>query len=369
MSKIVLLAGANSIHTIRWANGLKLAGHDVYLISQHRLMHKLVDGIKYYELPIKGILGYFLNVSKVKKIIHVIKPDIVNAHYASGYGTTARLANIRPLVLSVWGSDVYDFPYKSFLHKRLVQKNLMAADTIASTSYCMADQTHLIEPKLGHIFITPFGVDIKAYAHIEPLALNSNKVVIGTVKTMADKYGIDTLIEAFTLLYNKLSTIHPNLADKLELRLIGGGGKLEELQQLAKRLNIAHKVNFIGQVAHQDVPNELAKLDIYVALSRLDSESFGVAIIEAGAAGRPVIVSDAGGLPEVTINNTTGFVVQRENPQMAAEAMENLVLNPELRLKMGEAARQHVKEKYSWSICVKVMEEVFLHTIVRYREN
>ena len=65
---------------------------------------------------------------------------------------------------------------------------------------------------------------------------------------------------------------------------------------------------------HTSVPQELARLDIYVALSRMDSESFGVAIIEAGVAGRPVVVSDAGGLPEVTIDGVTGLVVPREDP-------------------------------------------------------
>ena len=140
--RVVLLAGANSIHTIRWANGLKAAGLDVYLISQHPLMHQLNEGIHYYELPNRGVLGYFLIVSQVKKLLLDIKPDIVNAHYASGYGTTARLVNYHPYVLSVWGSDIYLFPKKSFIHHWLVKKNLLAADAIASTSHCMDLETN-----------------------------------------------------------------------------------------------------------------------------------------------------------------------------------------------------------------------------------
>src|SRR5699024_6321216 len=109
------------------------------------------------------------------------------------------------------------------------------------------------------------------------------------------------------------------LAEKLELRLVGNGPQQEEYQQLSAKLGLGSKVYFVGRVPHQDVPNELAKLDVYVALSRLDSESFGVAIIEAGAARRPVVVSDAGGLPEVTLDGITGLVVPRENPQAAAD--------------------------------------------------
>ena len=117
------------------------------------------------------------------------------------------------------------------------------------------------------------------------------------------------------------------------------------------------------------MPNELAKLDVYVALSRLDSESFGVAIIEAGAARRPVVVSDAGGLPEVTIEGTTGLVVPRENPQAAADAIEKLVLNPELRVSMGEAGRKHVAETYSWDACLEKMMEVLETAVAKNIEK
>ena len=363
MSKIVLLAGANSIHTIRWANGLKLAGHDVYLISQHCLMHNLVDGIKYFKLPVKGIIGYFLNVSQVKKIIQEIKPDIVNAHYASGYGTTARLVNFHPYVLSVWGADVYDFPNKSFIHLLLVKKNLKAADKIASTSHCMARQTQKILPSLKEISITPFGVETSIYNNIEETNKNDGQLVIGTVKTMADKYGIDILIDAFYLLYTKLVKNKSDLAEAIQLRLVGGGPQLQNLKLKVSQLGLDRKVCFVGQIPHEKVVEELSNFDIYVALSRLDSESFGVAIIEASAAGLPVVVSDVGGLPEVTINNVTGFVVPRENPVIAASAIEKLVLDPELRVEMGMKGKLHVKKHYDWDACIKTMENVYNETV------
>jgi len=78
---------------------------------------------------------------------------------------------------------------------------------------------------------------------------------------------------------------------------------------VASDLGVADRVEFVGWVPHRDVPTELAKLDIYAALSRM--ESFGVAFVEAGAAARRVVVSDAGGLPEVTVDGLTGFVVPK----------------------------------------------------------
>lgn len=363
--KVVLLSGASSIHTVRWANGLLAAGHQVHVITQHPIIDPFAQGVALHLLPYRGILGYFNMVPAVRKLLRDIKPDIVNAHFASGYGTTARLVDYRPCLLSVWGSDVYDFPHKSPLHKWLVKKNLLAATRVASTSHCMAGETRQLIPGLTDIAITPFGVDLAAYAGIKPEpAVQKSKLIIGTVKTMKPKYGIDTLIEAFALLQKSLQSKPDLTAPDIELHMVGGGEQTPELHALAVRRGIADKVNFVGHVPHSQVPKELAKLDIYVALSR--NESFGVAIIEAGAAGRPVVVSNAGGLPEVTVDGVTGFVVPRENPAAAAAAIERLVLDANLRNQMGQGGQAHVAQHYSWDACVQTMLGVYQETIERH---
>ncbi len=354
--RIVLLSSALSIHTVRWANGLAKAGHTVHVISQHPMQDPFDEGVMLHFFPFRGIVGYFLMVPGVRALLRSIKPDIVNAHYASGYGTTARLVGYRPWMLSVWGSDVYDFPYKSPVHKHLVIQNLKKADGVASTSNCMARQTRSLCPGLVDISITPFGVDIAAYTSSVASYIDEapRQVTIGTVKAMADKYGIDTLIEAFSLVRNEVAS-RLDSPPSIALRLVGDGPEAARLGALVDKLDLNGDVNFVGQVPHHQVPLELAKLDIYVALSRMDSESFGVAILEAGAAGKPVVVSDAGGLPEVTLDGRTGIVVPRENPRAAADAILRLINDANLRHSMGMSARAHVEEHYSWDACVEAM--------------
>jgi len=360
--KIVLLSGASSIHTIRWAHGLSDAGHDVHVITQQAPVDPFDPAVTVHQFPYRGVLGYFTMVPKVRRLLHEINPDIVNAHYASGYGTTARLVNYHPWVLSVWGSDVYDFPNKSPLHNWLLIKNLRAADKVASTSYCMADETRTLTPELTDIAITPFGVDVDHFRIDAPLAKSADSnIVIGTVKTMAPKYGISTLIRAFAVLREGLLRDQPIIGEKLLLRLVGDGPQMHELKQLSHELGIAQVTKFVGRVPHSQVPLELSKLDVYVALS--ESESFGVAIIEAGAAGRPVVVSNAGGLPEVTLDGVTGFVVPRNNPELAGDAIQRLVLDGDLRAQMGEAGRVHVAKNYAWSACVDQMVSVYKQVI------
>ena len=370
--RIALLGAVNSIHLRRWALALVERGHTVCVLTQHCMVdyERLPSSVETVVLPYRGQAGYFMNARFVRDVLARWRPDVLNAHYASGYGTTARLVGFRPWLLSVWGSDVYDFPTKSPLHRALVRGNLRAADAVASTSHCMAKVTHALAPTLGQIAITPFGVDMEAYADAVPMPrAQPGRWVVGTVKTMADKYGIDTLIQAFALLLASLQASDPDMARQLHLRLVGDGPQMSALKQLAAHLGVAERVQFVGHVDHAQVPHELAQLDVYVALSRLDSESFGVAIIEAGAAARPVVVSDAGGLPEVVLDGVTGLVVPRENPQAAADAIECLLCDADLRQRMGAAARRHVAQHYSWDACVETMLKVYERLVARHRSS
>lgn len=363
MIKVVLLSSASSIHTIQWAKYLIEQELDVHIISQHPISEDLAHNIKVTLLPYKGLLGYFLNTFSLKKILKEINPDIVNAHYASGYGTTARLANFHPYVLSVWGSDVFEFPYRSFLHKSLLEKNLASADMIASTSQSMAIQTKKYIDNIKSLEITPFGVDLEKFNTFNTGHTNkeNNLITIGTVKTLKHIYGIDILLRALAILYHKLNIENSKICNRLQFRIVGGGPDLEKLKELSVELKIDHITTFVGAVMHEHVPNELEKLDIYVALSR--QESFGVAVIEAQAMGLPVVVSNVGGLPEVVKDNQTGFVVESENPQQAADMLEKLVLDTQLRQKMAKEAHKFVYENFSWQICAQIMKKVYQKTL------
>lgn len=358
--KIAFLAPLSSIHTIRWVNVFAEHGHDVHVISCHRLGKDIIHpSVKVHMLPFKASLGYYLNMFAIKSILRAICPDVLNAHYASGYGTLARLSGFHPLVLSVWGSDVYDFPYKSRIKMSIIQKNLDAADVICSTSEVMKAQTEKLLTNPKKIFVTPFGIDTTQFT---PKRNFSDDVhVIGTVKTLAPKYGISTLINAFAIVLDKLGKETP-----LKLIIAGDGPQRKELENLAAELDVADNCEFQGKIPHTNVPQVLHSFDVYVALS--DSESFGVAILEASACGLPVVVSDAGGLPEVVNNGVTGIVVPRNNPKAAAEAMLSLINSSQMRFRFGQCGINHVQEVYSWRNCYNQLNHVF-NTVVQSGRN
>ena len=351
--RVVLLGNADNVHVQRWVDALAARDLDLTLVTQHKPVGwTSPDRVRMRVLPFRGPIGYFANAPRLKRILRDVRPELLNVHFASGYGTMSALVGFPRTVLSVWGSDVFDFPYRSWVAGRLIRRNLRRAQRIASTSHVMAAQVRRLVPEVAAVDITPFGVDSDAF-HPQAGSRAAGECTIGTVKTLADKYGVDVLIRAFS----RLATDPDILGSGIRLRLVvvGDGPKRESLEELTGQLELDAQTQFVGKVAHRDVPAWLNRMDIFVAASRLDSESFGVAVIEASSCALPVVVSDAGGLPEVVQQGETGLIVPREDVAALHAAMKRLVLDADLRQTMGSAGREFVRREYEWDSCVDRM--------------
>lgn len=358
--RVALLGAGNSIHTIRWANGLAERGIEVHVLTLHAPGSELSAQVRVHRLRGRAPFGYALAAGRVRRLLAQIRPDLLNAHYASGYGLLARLAGFRPTLLSAWGSDIYEFPHKSTLHRKVLAANLRFATLVGSTSHAMSRRIEAIEDV--PVAITPFGIDHTLFYPCERAPHSGDApIVIGAIKALEHQYGIDTLLRAFQILVSQLDRSHPEIARRLQLRIYGKGRQRKALQQLARELQLDDRVVFAGFIPHHEVPQALAQLDVYVALSRQDS--FGVAILEASSCGVPVVVSDADGPAEVVADNQTGFIVPVDDPGFAAARIIDLVLNPELRAQMGALGREHVLRHYTWDHSLDVMLEAYQKTL------
>lgn len=348
--KVLLVGPASSIHLARWANSLAET-HEIHIATLHPAgEQRYEDGVRIHLLGSPGLPNYFRCAPRLARLATRLDPDLVHAHYATGYGTLARLGCRRlrvPKILSVWGSDVYTAPNSRFM-RHLVIKNLRAADVVTSSSRAMARQAATLSA-LKKVAITPFGVDTDFFVPGVPKP-DAKELVIGTVRSLDWSYGIDTLLSSYALLLGRISR---------DTRLVihGGGPDRAALERQASDLGIAARVSFTGAIPHHEVPGALHNLDIYVALSR--SESFGVSILEAGAAGLPVVVSNADGPAEVTVAGETGLVVGIDQPEQAAAALKELVCDDERRTAMGRAGRAHVVAEYSWQRSVEIMNNLY----------
>jgi L-malate glycosyltransferase len=312
----------------------------------------LADEVTVHELPFRAPKGYFINGPHLRRLIRQLRPDLVHAHFASGYGTLGTFVGKRPKVLSVWGTDVYRFPEKSWAHRHLIGRNLRSYDAITSTSHVMRRRTLDRWPDItDRSTVIPFGVDLEMFAPTENVvrAGNDQTLRIGICKSLRPKYGIDTLVRAFALAVKSEEG-----SKRAELRIAGDGPQRGEIEQLVRTLGIEDETTILGALPHSDVPRFLHDLDIFCALSEDDSESFGVAVVEAMATALPTVVSDVDGFEEVTTSETS-IVVPRNDPAAAACALRSLLNSPGDRRRLGLAGRERVVQEYNWDQNVHTM--------------
>jgi L-malate glycosyltransferase len=354
--KILLFAPGRSIHTHKWATFFKEKSHDVRVVTfQDHYSEENAQEIQTYTLKkrLPGKLSYFSSVGQLKKILNDFRPDIFHAHYISSYGFVGALVNYHPYYISVWGRDVYQFPQQGKVNKQMVEYGLRKADVICSTSHVMAKETKKYTNKA--IPVTPFGVDLAKFKPAYELRENQEELIIGTVKALSDKYGIGDLIKAF----HRIQSNHSNT----KLLIVGDGPQRAEYEELCEKLGIDKKVTFTGKVPNPEVPKYINKMSIFAVPSTEDSESFGVAAVEAQACGVPVVVSNVGGLPEVVKNGETGYVVPKENPVELAKAFSKLLDNDQMRQEMGQKGVDHVKEHYNWLDNAQSMLDLYEQTL------
>jgi len=357
--KIAYISAAKSIHIVRWANAFAERGHDVTVIT---CKNDLGDNAGLYNknvhiVPLKfaSPFGYYLNAGQLKRIVKKEKFDVINIHYASGYGTLGRRAKLKHSLLNIWGSDVYDFPYQSKFKYKLIKKNLAFYDAVASTSNCMARQSKKLVDR--DYFITPFGVDISRFKPISAVKPN-DKIILGTVKTLSPKYGIADTINAFVLLHKRLIAEGRNeLLDKVCYEIYGKGELKDELQKLIDENFMQEKIKLCGYIDNNRLPEIYNRFTF--SNSNSNSESFGVAAVEAMACGIPVQVSDADGFAEVVEDGVTGLIAPKGEVNAIAENMYRLLIDEDMRMKMSKAAVERVKKLYDWNKNVELMEKIY----------
>lgn len=368
--KICFIAPADNYHTKKWCDWFNNRGHQIDVVS---FTEGTIEGCNVHYIDSgAGVLGsdtqklkYLLQAKKVHKIINEIKPDIINAHYATSYGTVAALAKLPPYYLSVWGSDVYDFPKKSILHRMMLQFSLNKATYLFSTSKAMAEEAAQYTKKPFEI--TPFGVNCELFSPNKTRSSESKVVetkdgrnyVIGTVKSLSDKYGIATLLRAAALLKEKYPKV------PLQLRIAGKGPQESEYKALAIELGIESITHWLGFISQEQAAIEWANMDCGIIPS--ESESFGVSAVEAQACGTPVIISDIPGLMEATMPGKTSVVIPRKNPQRLAQAMYEMYVDSNKRNELGQSGRQFVVEAYELNDCFERIEKNYQKNMAKQK--
>jgi glycosyltransferase involved in cell wall biosynthesis len=174
--------------------------------------------------------------------------------------------------------------------------------------------------------IVPLGIDLERFAAAEP-ALPKDGPVVGNVARLAPQKDHGTVIEAARLLGD------------VRFVIVGDGELRDELERRAVGL----PVEFTG--ARHDVPELLASFDVFAFPSLF--EGLCLAVIEAQAAGVPVVATPVGGIRETVIDGETGLLVPTRDPRALADAIVRLIQEPDLARRLADEARRRVRAGYS----------------------
>lgn len=177
--------------------------------------------------------------------------------------------------------------------------------------------------------------------------LPSSERIILTVGRLVDDYkGHDTVLRALPLI----------LARVPEARyvVVGDGPLRPALERLAAALDVARAVHFTGEVSDAERDAWYARCEVFVLAARESAadggaEGFGIACVEAGLRGKPVVAGRSGGLPDAVHAGDTGLLVDPLDPADVAGAVVRLLLEPDLAARLGAGGRRRAVEELSWS--------------------
>ena len=208
----------------------------------------------------------------------------------------------------------------------------------------------------------PNGIDLEAFdrAAAEPAGQSAGDpggLVIASVGNLNRIKGHEYLLRAMPQIVRR--------APNSRLVIFGEGAERERLEQLARSLGIADAISLPGSVTN--IPARLQQVDLCVQPSL--QESFGIALLEAMAAARPVVASAVEGIPEVVVDGTTGLLVPPRDSAAIAEAACSLLEDGDRRTALGRSGRARVAELFNIAGTVRRYEELYAQLVEQPPES
>ena len=345
--RICLIADATSVHTQRWASYFVQQGDEVHLIT-YEAPDTPIEGVELHV--IKSLfnslyLAFIPRHIKIYLLVRRLKPDIIHAHFISKFGFHAAFLGRHPVVMSAWGDDILIIPYWSKFLWYFTKISLKRADKIYAVSEDMAEKiTSNFGITANNVEVVPFGVDTELF---QPATKDkhelSGKTTVFSNRNFLEVYNIETLINAIPLVIEKNENIR---------FVIKGSGPLERsLKKLASSLNMDEYVTFVGWTEYHDMPKYLHNCDIYV--STAISDGTPVSVLEAMACGKICIVTDVGGVGEWIEDGVSGCLIHPQQPQVLADKILELAMDPTKRDALGREAYGVVTERGDWHNIMK----------------
>lgn len=350
-------------------------GHTLHVAAASAdLREPLPAGIHLHRLPLRSRytpldqgfrfrLEYAIRVRALFKRLHRRQPfDAVHQLNPVVTGLSAFLFGLGcPVLLGpVWpswqaaaaqGSGVL----RGGLERQLLGLQFRAADGVLVPTPASGLRLTRSLRHSNRSFPFPIGVDTDAFA----AAAKDGELEAPTILFLAnlqERKGIFTLLEAWERIASALPSAR--------LRIAGTGEQAEQVQHRVEQSAFRDRIELLGNVERERVPATMAACTVYCLPSF--GEPYGMSALEAMAAGRPLVVTDAGGLRHL-VPDSGGIKVPLRDAGTLADALLQVLQNPEMARRMGESNRVHVARYHSWPKVAQRLEAVYVALATRHR--
>jgi glycosyltransferase involved in cell wall biosynthesis len=221
------------------------------------------------------------------------------------------------------------------------------ADSVVATCSDEAFELKAFDVPATRIAVVPCGVDTGHFTPAGPAAPRSERLRLLTVSRLVPRKGVGNAIEALGRLVRD--------GVDAELVIVGGAGdadhleaepEIDRLQRIVAAEGLQDRVLFAGAIEHDALPSWYRSADVVICAPWY--EPFGIVPLEAMACGRPVVATRVGGLIDTVVDDGTGVHVPPRDPDALAEALAELLADPDRRRRYGEAGRRRAATRYSW---------------------
>lgn len=277
----------------------------------------------------------------LKKLLKATRIDVVNLHFPClNVAVFIILKLLRAyrgkIVLSFHGVDVQKVLEMRGLARMTWRLVFRMVDAMTCCSDALKAKLCQFAPG-DRVQVIHNGVDSTLFEGLRGSEHNSGVIVhIGKFEY---KKAQDILISAFKVLLQKQAD--------LRLLIIGAKGPaLDETRNLVDSLSLHDAITILVDVPHERIPRYMSEAQLFVLPSRI--EPFGIVILEAGAAGVPVIATNTGGIPEILTDGWNGRLVPVDDVQALADAIWELLNDPRKAHRLAEQLKADVQTKWSW---------------------
>ncbi|MFA5276199.1 MAG: GT4 family glycosyltransferase PelF, partial [Candidatus Omnitrophota bacterium] len=353
-----LNVGGVETGTLDLARYLVKAGHKAVVVSAGgALVGELESsGAIHYQLPVnkKSLLKMLKTVPALAEIIKKEKIDIVHAR--------SRVPAWIAYFACRRSNAVFITTCHGYYRKHFFSSVMGWGKRVIVLSNIIG--RHMIEDfsvPYERIRLVPRSVDLEKFEYISPDRKRKDEFNIGIIGRITPLKGHLHFIKAMAKVYRVIP--------RLKIWIVGDApaskqAYKEQVQLLVRRLGLSHCTEFLG--TQRDIPGILANLDLLV-LATTTHEAFGRVIIEAQAAGVPVVATKVGGVVDIIDDGLTGLLVNPADPGSMAEAALKIFKDKQLSRTLAENAYRKVKEKYNLELMVKNTLEVYHDALSNFK--